>query len=342
MTRRNPKTGLSLLAFWLALGSAGASGQKTTNAFLDIGVGPRALGMGGAFCGVSDDGSGFYWNPAGMSLIRRPRVTAMYGPQFGTLSNPLGNYHFIGAALPMKGDVLVGIDWIRLSVDDIPVYSGLEGDSYLDRLRDRSLQPGGEPEGYLQDTEDAVFFTFSKLNANRIDLGWLYHRVRIDIPFGINIKWIRQSIGPASATGLGLDLGTMVRLHLDDLFQSDRLGTVSFGAHLQDATRTTMRWNTRHQDQAPRNWKIGIAYHCPLPVRDSAVLLAADRDSRWGGVTRTGLELQGYGSVRIRIGSEAGRLTAGAGLKIRFLEVDYAFVSHSLNALHRVGCSFTL
>jgi hypothetical protein len=340
-----PRYALSTLLFGflsLTSGTGDAFCQKTTNAFLDIGVGPRALGMGGAFCGISDDGSGFYWNPAGMSLLGRPRVSAMYGPQFGTISNPLGDYHFLGLALPMKGDVLVGIDWIRLSVDDIPVYSGLEGDSYLERLRDRSLQPDGEPEGYLQDTEDAFFFTFSKLNANRIDLGWLYHQVRIDIPFGINIKWIRQSIGSYSATGLGLDIGTMLRIHLNDLFQSEKLGWFSLGAHLQDATRTTMRWNTRHQDESPRNWKLGLAYYCPLPVRNTAVLLGFDHDSKWGGISRCGMEFQGTGNLRLRIGSDNGRLTAGAGLKIRFFEVDYAFVSHSLNALHRVGCSFSM
>ncbi len=201
-------------------------GQETTNAFLEIGVGPRALGMGGAFCGVADDGTAFYWNPAGMSLVERPRLSAMYGPQFGTIANPLGDYHFLGLALPMKGDVRIGVNWIRLSVDDIPVYQGLEGESYLERLRDRSLQPDGRPEGFLQDTEDAFFFSFSKLNANRLDLGWLYHRVRVDIPFGINIKWIRQSVGSYSATGLGVDIGTMMRFHLNDLFQSDKLGVV--------------------------------------------------------------------------------------------------------------------
>ncbi|MDM7924532.1 MAG: hypothetical protein QUS35_00770 [bacterium] len=316
-------------------------GQETTNAFLEIGVGPRAIGMGGAFCGIADDGTAFYWNPAGLSLVGRPRLSAMYGPQFGTIANPLGDYHFLGLALPMKGDVRIGVNWIRLSVDDIPVYPGLEGESYLDRLRDRSLQPDGRPEGYLQDTEDAFFFSFSKLNANRLDLGWLYHRVRIDIPVGINIKWIRQSVGSYSATGLGVDVGTMMRFHLNDLFQSDKLGWFSIGLHLQDATRTTMRWNTRHQDETPRNWKFGMAYRCPLPVRDTALLLAYDHDSRWGGMDRTGLEFQGFSHAALRIGSDDGRLTAGAGLKIGFLEADYAFVSHSLNSLHRVGCSIS-
>lgn len=33
------------------------------------GQGSRAIGMGGAFTGVADDGSSIYYNPAGISQI---------------------------------------------------------------------------------------------------------------------------------------------------------------------------------------------------------------------------------------------------------------------------------
>lgn len=36
----------------------------------DFGVGARAMGMGGAFIGVSDDYTALYWNPAGLSQIK--------------------------------------------------------------------------------------------------------------------------------------------------------------------------------------------------------------------------------------------------------------------------------
>ncbi len=140
---------------------AGLFAQRTTNAFLEIGVGARALGMAGAFSAVADDGHAFYWNPAGMSFVTRPRISAMYGPQFGSITRPLANFHFIGYAQPLRGDVVLAFNWIRLAVDDIPVYSSLDRDSYLDRLRDATLRPSGEPEGFIHDTEDALFFTFA-------------------------------------------------------------------------------------------------------------------------------------------------------------------------------------
>ena len=35
-----------------------------------IGLGTRAMGMGGAFTAVADDESAFYWNPAGITQVR--------------------------------------------------------------------------------------------------------------------------------------------------------------------------------------------------------------------------------------------------------------------------------
>lgn len=37
----------------------------------DFGVGARAMGMGGAFISVADDSTALYWNPAGLSRIKR-------------------------------------------------------------------------------------------------------------------------------------------------------------------------------------------------------------------------------------------------------------------------------
>ncbi|MBN1999798.1 hypothetical protein JW935_19740 [candidate division KSB1 bacterium] len=40
----------------------------------EMGVGARAIGMGGAFVGIADDYSAIYWNPAGLGQIRRYEV----------------------------------------------------------------------------------------------------------------------------------------------------------------------------------------------------------------------------------------------------------------------------
>jgi hypothetical protein len=316
-----------------------AHAGEYTNAFLDIGIGPRALGMGGAFCSIADDGHAFYWNPAGLALMKRPILSAMYGPQFGSVTHPMGHFHFIGYAQPLRGAVLIGINWIRLSVDDIPVFPELQGNSFLDRLRDRNLRPTGDPDGYLNDVQDALFFSFSKRNELEADLGWLYHRVKLELPVGVNLKWIRHSMGAHSATGLGVDIGVMARLHLNDLFQSEKIGWFSVGLHFQDITKTAMRWDTRHQDSADPNVKFGLSYECPLPLKNNLLHLAFDRDSKYDGINHFGLEYQGFRTFSIRIGSDDGRLTCGAGIRIKTFEVNYAFLNQALDSVHRIGCS---
>lgn len=54
-----------------ALGTTGAQ-------FLNIDVGARAVGMGGAFTATTDDAYALYWNPAGLSQIPRASAGAMH------------------------------------------------------------------------------------------------------------------------------------------------------------------------------------------------------------------------------------------------------------------------
>lgn len=52
----------------------------TTDAmsYLRMGLGARALSMGGAFTGVSDDASAIFWNPAGISKLEKTEIISMY------------------------------------------------------------------------------------------------------------------------------------------------------------------------------------------------------------------------------------------------------------------------
>lgn len=63
------QTGLLALLAALCLARA-AAGQQVFES-----VGSRALGMGGAFVAVADDGTAAFWNPAGVALGQRGNVT---------------------------------------------------------------------------------------------------------------------------------------------------------------------------------------------------------------------------------------------------------------------------
>lgn len=51
-------------------------------------IGPKALGMGGAFVGLADDGTAIYWNPAG--LLGQPNCVNISGADIV----PIGNYTY--------------------------------------------------------------------------------------------------------------------------------------------------------------------------------------------------------------------------------------------------------
>lgn len=323
----------------LALQAQPLYAGKYANAFLEIGCGARALSLGGAVTSFIDDGTAFYWNPAGLSFVERTRISGMYGPQFGTFQNPLANYHYIGITQPLVGDAVLAVNWIRLAVDDIPVFPDLAGDSYYDRLMNPGLRPSGEPAGYIADIENAVFVSFAKRNHFRVNLGWIFHRVRLDLPFGVNIKWIRQSIGDYSASGLGIDIGGMIRFSMADLMQNKALGLIGFGVQLQDVTRSTMTWNTRHQDTVPLNAVFGLSYEQPFFNKKAKIIVAVDRASRWEGDSRFGLEIQGFNRLFLRVGRGNAHFSGGAGIRIWKFTVDYAFQTHELDGLHRVSCS---
>ncbi|MGE5574423.1 MAG: hypothetical protein ACM309_05895 [Bacillota bacterium] len=56
-----------------------------TAAMMDIGMGARSLGMGGAFIAVADDAAAMYYNPAGLALIEGRHVTSLYTNQYGVV-----------------------------------------------------------------------------------------------------------------------------------------------------------------------------------------------------------------------------------------------------------------
>ena len=336
----------SRIILWvLSLGfSSGLVGQTTQYgaSFLEIGVGARALAMGGSHASVGGETSSFLWNPAGLAFVDRTRISGMYGPQFGSLRDPLGTFHYLGFAQPIRPGAVLAVNWIRLSIDDIPIYSELQGSDYWDRLHNRSLRPTGDPEGFIRDREDAFTFSFAMKQLIDLDLGWAYHHIRIELPLGVNFKWIRHRLGPGEATGLGIDLGAMVRVHLSDLGASSDLGILTCGCQLQDLTRTKLSWNTRHEDVVPMNVKWGLSYSLRVKKWKADFILSYDRDSRWGTRNHWGLEYAGFGVFALRLGFDTGKLTAGAGLNVWVFRFDYAFLSHDLDSLHRVGCTISL
>ncbi|MCD6118057.1 hypothetical protein J7K93_13710 [bacterium] len=306
--------------------------------FLRIGVGPRALGMGSAFCSLSDDASSFFWNPAGYGLLKKREAAEMYGPQFGTIADPMANFNAISIGIPLKNNATIAVNWVRLAIDDIPLYGDLSGNSYYERLHNLSLRPTGEKEGSISDAEDAIIFSFAKLNTLRIDLGWIYNDFIVDVPFGVNFKWIHQALGEYKASGFSIDGGVQFRIDMGKTFDTQHLGVFSLGLFLRDMTGLTVGWNTNHRDVVPASLVCGLSQSIPVAGKKNYLTISYDYDNQWSGEKRFGIEFSGGGVFALRAGVNGNGFTAGAGIKIWKFHCDYAFLSHELNNLHRVGC----
>lgn len=68
----------------------------TSQSNIVLGVGARALGMGGAFLARADDATAATWNPAGLSYLRRPEVSIV--GNYLTSRSTLGSDHTHGTA----------------------------------------------------------------------------------------------------------------------------------------------------------------------------------------------------------------------------------------------------
>lgn len=177
--------GFFILAFppWLALAA-------DAGPFLRIGVGARALGMGGAFVALSDDATAIYWNPAGIAQLESGELATMYTNQFG-----LGaHYSFLAYGQPWGAEKGWAIGIVNLSLAQIPI---------------TDLDEHGRPV--------VIRYTGSSETALLLAYGQALFRSSL----GITVKGIRQTLADESSLGFGIDLGAKV-----PLFKALSLGAI--------------------------------------------------------------------------------------------------------------------
>ncbi|MFC3417603.1 PorV/PorQ family protein [Algoriphagus hitonicola] len=181
---------------------------KYSNEFLNIGVGARALAMGGAQTAASRDVTAAYWNPAGlMAVTHKYDATLMHAEYFAGIAQ----YDYLGFTTPIKNESQVAVSLIRFGVDDIP------------------------DTRFLYDANGALNYNNIQF-FNAADYALLLSYAR-DISdkwkIGANAKIIHRNVGKfAQAWGFGLDVG--------GLYVQKRL---TAGLMLRDITTTFNAWS---------------------------------------------------------------------------------------------------
>jgi hypothetical protein len=331
-----------LLLLILLSGSVFAQEEtKYGGAFLDLGIGPRALALGSAYVAQADDGSGFYWNPAGTAFISRPQVSAMYADLF----NSLENHSYASLSLPIFGNTVISASWIRLAVENIARYE----DSNLNNFTrdERYNNPEGigltaNALGSFNFTNNAYYITFSKLSRWNVELGWQYFDLPIDFGYGVNFKMIDMNLYDKTGSGIGLDAGVRMNMGLNDLFADDDFGYFSIGVGVYDLFNTSITWDTdsKQKDQIERMWRFGFAFMQPMNFMNSQLFILYDLDTKYDGGWHLGTEILYQSLFALRFGSNKGQFTAGAGIAYWKIKLDYAYQSHDLGNLHRVSVAF--
>jgi hypothetical protein len=339
----NWRLGLAVALLAVGVGDSKAYVHKYAAAFLDTGVGARALAMGGAFVAVADDATAAYWNPAGLVQLREREFTLMHAGQWGNVVKR----DFLNAALP--GAESYAVSLYRVGVDDIPYTNDAlldyGEDGYPDEEEngyDPETNPDPEGDNYNAETNPEGTEGNGRLDdGERIDtdlVKWVndiewalfgsYARTIGRFMVGGNVKVLRQGIGDDSILGLeaedsmfglGIDLGVLYPVN----------DWLKVGACLQDALGTMLFYNNGTKQVRTPLLKLGGAAQFPIRAARSTVLVAADADLRFEGRRfasqmhvgdvsadfRFGLEYKLMDFVALRLGAEPTHTLDGDGDK---------------------------
>ncbi len=305
--------------------------------FMMIGAGARPLGMGGAYCALSEDGSAIYWNPAGIAQIRESEFSAMHA----FLYNGLASYDNLSYCQPLPNGVTIGLNVTRLTVSEIPVFDEqyLIGTNVDQRVNNSDYQLTGDPDGTFNSIDDLYQFAFAKHIHYDVNMGWLFFAVPFDFYFGGNVKFIRRNLNDNQGTGTGLDFGVKMKTDLGVLFDWDDLGAFNFGLNFQDLSGTDISWDTvsEHKDEVLFNTKLGVAIDQPIEFLDSTLRLAYDYDYVYGGTSHYGAEWSYKNLGSLRAGYYTENFTCGATVNVYGVGIDYALLTNPVGITNRIG-----
>ncbi|OGS22383.1 MAG: hypothetical protein A2252_02235 [Elusimicrobia bacterium RIFOXYA2_FULL_39_19] len=164
-----------LIASSLCYAGEGTSGAQ----FLKIDMGVRATGMGGAYAGISDDGIGINWNPAGLVQNNFKEINFIYNRYIQET-----NCQYLSYFQPVKKGsriIYFGGSVYSLSNSEIQGYNN-----------------SGARTTKLNYSDTLVALTYAQ-------------EITKQISFGINMKYISEGIASVSAAAVCGDLGLLYR-----------------------------------------------------------------------------------------------------------------------------------
>jgi hypothetical protein len=311
-------------------GSATNTGS-TGSAFLNIGVGARAMGMGGAFGTLADDPTALYWNPAGIAGLQEVRVSVEHTWWVADM-----RHDFLGVVVPLDDRFKLGLSVIYFSSGDIEITT-IE-------------QPKGTGQTY----------STSDMSLG----GTLSWALTNDLSVGATLKYIRNDLYNLAASGIAFDAGAQFNTRFHSL--SVALAVANLGGQMQyTGASLDFQYPPPYPGAEPIRasfnntpFSLPLTYRAGLlleafelfeqPLQGHKLFIAGDLVQPSDGPNKfnLGAEYSYDGRFFLRSGyifnaDELG-FNAGGGVRVPFegitLEAQYAFSSlKSFSAVHRLG-----
>jgi hypothetical protein len=245
--------------------------------------------MGDAFIAISDDNNGIYWNPAGLSQIKRPALSSMYG------------------------NWLTDINIANLSyISPLDRYTYGLSFSYINygNIEETTLgQPGGTGRVFNP--------------TNYILYSSLAYKLNPFISFGVNGKYLTETIDNSVASGYGADAS---------MFWSAN-DQLALGACARNILGKLGNYSL------PSNYGLGMSYKWPSLIIAADYNMPNDNSS----IFNLGFEYNYKNILFGRLGYNTrseelagGNMGVGLALSLSSLKFDYAFVPYGeLGSTHR-------
>ena len=306
----------------LALGmvaslAAAAAAEQTDYAIQSVGgvelklpLGPRPVAMGEAFVGLADDLNATAWNPAGLTQIKGYQAGFMHSIYLQETS-----LEYLAYAQELFPGAGIGANLTYLNYGT------------LDKVNETA---GGLPEIVGEFTPNTFTFTagYGQSFGDALALGGA-------------LKFISQSIDTESYAAVALDAGMLLQPGVSGLKLG--LAVQNLGTAMADSP-------------LPMNAKAGAAYRMPAFADNDVWHLLLDVNVPFGDANYTSANLgteywindvvAGRLGYKVKDTGELGGvtgLTAGLGVKLEMINLDYALVDFGdLGMTHQiaVGVSF--
>ena len=290
---------------WVALLCVGlggtAMGQLATSVF-DVDPGVGSMGAGATGIAAVNGAETLYYNPAGLSELPGISFSSFYASYMGVAD-------YTAMALTFRN---WGLGFLQLKAGDI--------DGYDDE---------GNPTETLSYRNTGLLFGFG-INPN--DLSFI-PSLPLDFSVGGLFKYLTADIGGTGGSGFSFDLGARMS------FASLSIGPLRISDMAVGLTALNLFGSMNYDTDTSENFPMDIRVGASARI---AGVVVTSLDLHLSGPLHLGITYYPVPTFAVRAGlisKDGVQITAGLGLDLQGIMIDYAFTSHTIGGSHRVSLS---